>query len=259
MAAPGPARSLVIGWGMSRPEQLAPYLALHRELGLEPTLHVPSVAEGLLRPRTYVRRLRRAIAPLLTGPARPLYIHIFSDNGFIGLAQTLDELASSPEGRAALAELRGVVFDSSPGLHTVTTEGAFADRFAQGTTPFVARRLGLDARRERVFGVTPVLRALFLGYHRLFPAGVRRALSARSRVDEHDLRAPMLFMCGGADTLVQAAGVEAYAVSRRARGVSARVVVFEGARHVALLGADRARYAAELRSFVSSRSDVVDA
>ncbi len=252
MAAPAGARSLVLGWGMSTPEQLEPYLALHRDLGVEPTLHIASVAEGLLRPRAYVRRLRRALAPLLAEPPYAFYIHLFSDNGFIALAQTLDELASSAAGRAALGALRGVVFDSSPGLHTAQTASVFADRFAQGTTPFVARRLGLGARRDRVFGVTRALRALFLGYHRLFPAGVRRALSARSRVEAHGLRVPMLFVCGGADTLVSADGVEQYAASWAARGVSTRVVSFEGGRHVALLGADRARYERELAAFVGA-------
>ncbi len=234
---------------MSSARELAPYAALHERLGLAPHLFIARVSDGLLRPASYAARMDAALAPLLRAAPAPLFIHLFSDNGFIALSRVLEVLDRGPAGRRVRAALSGIVLDSSPGLHSVTSAAGFADRFARGTTPFVAKRLGLRPR-EHVAGLTPLLRAVFRGYHAVSRGGVERMLSASGRVAAHDARVKELYLVGEADTLVTVDDVERYASARRALGVSPRVVRFPGARHVALLPSDPSRYEAEIEAFV---------
>ncbi|MBC7052163.1 hypothetical protein G6O46_24445, partial [Salmonella enterica subsp. enterica serovar Enteritidis] len=97
--------------------------------------------------------------------------------GFIGWAALLDALDASEQGRRARAAIRGVIFDSSPGLWNVRGPIDFARRFALGMTPAVSRMAKLGAR-ERLRVVTSLLAVGFIGYQAIFRRSVRVMLSA---------------------------------------------------------------------------------
>ncbi len=224
--------------------QLAAYERLHRGLGLVTTSVIPRTVDGLVRRDAYARALA-PVARDLAGDDRPLLVHLFSDNGFLGWAALLDALAASEAGRRARDRVAGVILDSSPGLWNVQGPLDFARRFALGTTPAAARALHLGPR-ERVPVLTPLLGAAFLGYQLLFPAAVRAMASAGERVAREQPRCPHLFLFGEDDPLVPARDVRAWIERERRAGIEIEEVSFVGARHVALYPADPPRYRAAI-------------
>lgn len=246
----GGARSVLLGWGNSLPSQLVVYQRLHQALGLDASFVIPSTVAGLRRPDAYARFLAPVAAELAReGGARPIVIHAFSDNGFVGWAALLDALDATPGGRAARAAIRGVVLDSAPGLWAVRGPLDFARRFALGMTPAVSR-LARRGARERLRIVTPLLTAGFLGYQVLFRRQVRVMLSAAPRIAATQPRCPHLFLYGEADILVPPRDVRAWAARQREAGIEVEEHAFAEARHVALFPKDPKRYRAALATFV---------
>lgn len=247
----GGARALLLGWGNAMPSQLVVYERLYRILGLEPLSVIPDTLEGLGRPDAY----RRSLAPLAAELAaeagtRPLLVHLFSDNGFIGWAALLDALDATENGRRARAAIRGVILDSSPGLWAVRGPIDFARRFALGMTPAVSRMAKLGAR-ERLPVVTSVLAFGFLGYQLVFRGSVRTMLSAGKRVEAKQPRCPQLFLFGEEDVLVPPRDVRAWIARQRAAGIDAEEHAFPTARHVALFPKDSRRYRAAVTDFAT--------
>ncbi len=244
-------RAVVLGWGNARPSQLAAYEALYRSLGLEPLVLIPSVARGLLDPRAFARSLSPLVSDLAAeGGQRPLVFHLLSDNGFVGWAALLDALARTEGGRAAIGAVRGVVFDSSPGLWASRGVVDFAHRFGLGITPVFSRMLRLGTR-ERLPVVTPLLTAAFVAYALVFRASVRSMLGAIETVEREQPACPSLFLYGEQDVLVTPSDVRAYVSRQRGRGADVEAHAFPGARHVALLASDPARYSDLVRGFVT--------
>src|SRR4051812_40547100 len=135
-----PARVVLLGWGNATRSQLSVYERLYRLLGLEPSTVIPNTLEGLGRPDAYARSLAPLARELAAeAGARPIVVHLFSDNGFVGWAALLDALDATEDGRRARDAMRGVISDSSPGLWAVTGPLDFARRFSLGMTPAVSR------------------------------------------------------------------------------------------------------------------------
>jgi len=246
----GGARALLLGWGNALPSQLVVYERLYKILGLEPSSVIPDTLKGLGDPGAY----RSSMAPLAAqlaaeGGARPLVVHLFSDNGFIGWAALLEALAATEDGRRARSAIRGVIFDSSPGLWAVRGPIDFARRFALGMTPAVSRMAKMGAR-ERLPVVTSLLAFGFLGYQLVFRGAVRTMLSSGKRVEATQPRCPHLFLFGEEDVLVPPRDVRAWIARQRAAGIDTEEHAFATARHVALFPKDPRRYRAAITAFV---------
>jgi pimeloyl-ACP methyl ester carboxylesterase len=246
----GGARALLLGWGNAMPSQLVAYERLYKILGLEPRSVIPNTLEGLGRSNAYARSLAPLAADLAAeAGARPLLVHLFSDNGFIGWAALLDALDATEDGRRARSAIRGVIFDSSPGLWAVRGPLDFARRFALGMTPAVSRMARLGAR-ERLPLVTSLLGVGFLGYQLVFRGSVRTMLSAGKRVEAKQPTCPHLFLFGEEDVLVPPRDVRAWIARQRAAGIDAEEHAFPTGRHVALFPKDPRRYRAALTDFI---------
>jgi pimeloyl-ACP methyl ester carboxylesterase len=246
----GGARVVLLGWGNAMPSQLVAYERLYRLLGLAPSSVIPNTLEGLGRPGAYARALAPMAAELTReGGSRSIIVHLFSDNGFIGWAALLDALDATEDGRRARAAIRGVVFDSSPGLWNIRGPIDFARRFALGMTPAVSRMAKLGAR-ERLRVVTSLLAVGFIGYQAIFRRSVRAMLSASDRVEAKQPRCPHLFLYGEQDVLVPPSDIRAWIARQRLAGLEIEEHVFEEARHVALFPNDPRRYRRALGDFV---------
>lgn len=250
---------MLLGWGNALPSQLVAYERLYKALGVDASSVIPDTLEGLARPGAYARTLAPLAAELAAeAGARPILVHLFSDNGFIGWAALLDALDRTEPGRRARAAIRGVIFDSSPGLWAVRGKIDFARRFALGMTPAVARLAKLGPR-DRLPVVTPLLAMGFVAYQLLFPRSVRSMLSAGARVTAKQPRCAHLFMYGGEDALVPPRDVRAWISRQRETGIDVEEHAFERARHVALYPTDPRRYRATLAAFVERVAGVTGA
>ena len=246
-----PDRVLLVGWGNSKPSQLTAYERLYTPLGLSARSVIPDTRSGLFDPRTYSRALAPIAEALIAeGPDRPLLVHLFSDNGFIGWAALLEALVASPEGARVKAAIRGVVYDSSPGLWNVRGTFDFARRFSLGMTPAVSRLAGLGVR-ERIPVVTPLLGVAFLGYQVVFPKAVAALRSAGERVARLQPSCPHLFIYGGEDILIPPSDVRAWIERERAAGIDVEALEIPHGRHVALYPSEPRIYRDALRAFVA--------
>jgi uncharacterized protein YigE (DUF2233 family)/pimeloyl-ACP methyl ester carboxylesterase len=244
-------RAVLLGWGNATSSQLVVYERLYKALGLESASVIADTVAGLTDPDAYARCLAPLAAELTKeGDARPLVVHLFSDNGFIAWAALLDALAVTEGGRLARDAIRGVVLDCSPGLWNVRGPFDFARRFALGMTPAVSRLARLGAR-DRLPIVTPVLAAGFIGYQLVFRRSVRTMLSAAERVTRHQPRCPHLFLYGEADVLVPASDVRAWIARQVDAGIDAEAHAFPDGRHVALFPKDPKRYRGTVGAFVT--------
>jgi pimeloyl-ACP methyl ester carboxylesterase len=249
-----PDRVLLVGWGNSTPSQLTAYERIYTPLGLAPRSVIPDTKSGLADPTAYARSLAPVADALVAeGAERPTLVHLFSDNGFIGWAAFLEALAGSPEGARVKAAIRGVVYDSSPGLWNVRGRFDFARRFALGMTPALARRVGLGAR-ERIPVVTKLLGVAFLGYQVAFPRAVAAMRSAGERVARLQPSCPHLFIYGGEDVLVPPADVRAWIERERAAGIDVEDIEIPHGKHVALYPAEPRLYRDALKAFVAKIS-----
>lgn len=251
-----PDRVLLVGWGNSTPSQLTAYERIYAALGLAPRSAIPDARKGLTDPTAYSRVLAPVAAALVDeGADRPLFVHLFSDNGFIGWAALLEALDESAEGARVKAAIRGVVYDSSPGLWNVRGPFDFARRFALGMTPAVSRRVGLGAR-ERLPVLTTLLAAAFLPYQVVFPRAVVAMRSAGDRVAQRQPTCPHLFVYGGKDILVPAHDVRAWIERQRTVGIDAEAIEIPNGRHVALYPAEPRIYRDALKAFVAKLRSV---
>jgi pimeloyl-ACP methyl ester carboxylesterase len=243
-------RVVLLGWGNAARSQLAVYERLYRLLGLDPTTLIPDTLEGLGRANAYARTVAPLAADLAAeAGARPIVVHLFSDNGFMGWAALLGALDGSESGRSALGAIVGVITDSAPGLWAVRGPVDFARRFALGMTPAVSRVAGLGAR-ERLPVVTPLLALGFLGYQVFFRRAVRALLSAWKQVAAKQPRCPHLFLYGERDALVPPRDVRAWIERQREAGIETESHAFPEGRHVALFPNDPKRYRATVDAFV---------
>lgn len=249
-----PDRALLVGWGNSTPSQLAAYERVYGALGLAARSAIPDTRAGLTNPDAYPRALAPiADALVAEGADRPTLVHLFSDNGFVGWAAFLEALARSPEGARVKASIRGVVYDSSPGLWNVRDPVDFARRFALGMTPALSRRVGLGAR-ERIPIVTKVLGVAFLAYQLAFPRAVAAMRSAGDRVARLQPSCPHLFIYGGEDVLVPPDDVRAWIARERAAGIDVEEIEIPHGRHVALYPGEPRLYRDALKAFVEKIS-----
>lgn len=258
MAAP---LAVILGWGNATDRQLEPYRRLWRRLGAEPRTFVANALKGTFSPGPQidkVRREARAIARASEAGARDIWVHAFSDNGFITWGVMLEELAALPDGVRARDAVRGVVFDSAPGLHEGRRRHEFAYRMARGMTPGLLHLLGREARVEHPL-ITP---ALELGFGALYTyrawRGPARSLAIEiarmyDRVLAWEPAAPQLYLYAEHDLIVRPAAVERHVARERARGVRARAVMIEGAAHVACWPAAPDTYEEEVEALVSGR------
>lgn len=246
-----PDRVLLVGWGNSTPAQLTAYERLYAPLGLTPRSVIPDTKSGLVDPTAYQRALAPVADALVAeGPDRPLLVHLFSDNGFIGWAALLEALVATADGARVKAAIRGVIYDSSPGLWNVRGRLDFARRFALGMTPALSRRLGFGAR-ERIPVVTTALGVAFLGYQVAFPRAVAAMRSAGVRVARLQPSCPHLFVYGGRDVLVPRDDVRAWIARERAAGIDVDEVEIPNGRHVALYPSEPRVYRDALKAFVA--------
>jgi pimeloyl-ACP methyl ester carboxylesterase len=243
------AHVLLLGWGNATPSQLAAYERLHAMTGSSSRSVIPDTKKGILSADAYVRALVPA-ADELVAESRPIVVHLFSDNGFIGWAALLSVLATTERGRATRDRIRGVILDSSPGLWAVRSKVDFARRFALAMTPAVTRALGLGPR-ERVPVLTPALIASFVAYQLAFPGAARAMKNAAHRVADEQPGCPHLFLYGDDDALVPADDVRAWIALQRQRGLDVEDVMFPGAKHVALFPKDPRRYRETIARFVT--------
>lgn len=249
-----PDRVLLVGWGNSTPSQLTAYERIYSPLGLTPRSVIPDTRSGLVDPTTYARSLAPVVDALVDeGADRTLLVHIFSDNGFIGWAAFLDALAASAGGARVKAAIRGVVYDSSPGLWNVRGRVDFARRFALGMTPMLSRSVGLGAR-ERLPIVTKLLGVAFLGYQVAFPRAVAAMRSAGERVARLQPSCPHLFIFGGEDVLVPRDDVRAWIARERAAGIDVDELEIPHGRHVALYPTEPRLYRDAVKAFVQKIS-----
>ena len=243
-------RALLVGWGNSLPAQLAAYERLHLAVGAKARSVIPDTRAGLVDPHAYARALEPVARELAAeGPDRPLVVHLFSDNGFIGWAALLDAFDRIEDGARVKAAIRGVILDSSPGLWNARTRLDFARRFALGMTPALARALGLGPR-ERLPIATHALGLAFVAYQMAFPTAVATMRSAADRVARLQPACPHMFLYGDEDVLVPPGDVRAWIEKQRARGIEVEEAAFPRGRHVALYPSDPRRYRDSLQAFV---------
>jgi pimeloyl-ACP methyl ester carboxylesterase len=247
----GGARVLLLGWGNATSSQLVAYERLYRSLGLTASSVIPNTLEGLKSPHAYARTMAPVAAELAAEDGeRPIVVHLFSDNGFVGWAALLDALDATEGGRRARSAMRGVILDSSPGLWAVRGPIDFARRFALGMTPAVARLAKLGPR-ERLSLLTPLLALGFVGYQALFRGSVRVMLSASKRVEAKQPRCSHLFVYGEQDILVPPRDIRAWIARQRDAGIDVEEHAFARARHVALFPNDPRRYKKTISDFVT--------
>ena len=244
-------RVVLLGWGNALPSQLEAYARLYRTLGLASSSVIANTVAGLTDPAAYAQSIVPIAEELRAARgAQPIVVHLFSDNGFIAWAALLDALAATEDGRRARDAIRGVIYDSSPGLWNQRGPFDFGRRFALGMTPALARRLRLKAR-ERLPLVTPLLVLGFAVYRAVFLRSVSVMLSAADRITAHQPRCPHLFLYGENDALVPARDVRAWIARERHDGIDAEDHLFPEARHVALFPNDPRRYRAAVSAFLA--------
>jgi len=246
---------VLLGWGGSSSRQLEPYRRLWRRRGVEARTFVANPFVGTFAPGPEVRRVwREARAIARTGAGRDVWVHAFSDNGYITWGVMLEELRALPEGVALLERVRGVVFDSTPGLHHGHRMGEFAFRMSRGMTPALLSLLGREEQSEHPW-ITPALEAVLAGWYVLRGRGASGMACEVERMYTNVLRwepgAPQLYLHGEHDPIAPPASIEEHVARERARGIDARAVHFPGAPHVGCWPSAPDVYEDALEAFVA--------
>jgi hypothetical protein len=238
--------TLLLGFGNSTMRQMEPYARIWRDLGMEAQIHIGSPIVALACPEMEAKRAHEAAHRLAFARRdRDVFVHAMSDNGFVAYALILEALLATPEGARTRDAIRGVVFDSTPGIHLGTSRARFAQRFAIGMTPAILRSMR-RAPDEHHPILTPLLEAAFHGVYAARPEIGLRLARAYDRVVRWQPRAPQLYLYGDADVLVSKQAVEAHVAEQREAGFEVRAVCFAGARHVACYPSDPETYRSEI-------------
>lgn len=249
------ASVLLLGWGGCSERQLEPFAQMHRELGRETRAFICPMLRALLHFEGERRAFRAEAAWLAAAAAkRPVIIHSFSDNGFFSLCMLLSVLRESPEGRRAIANLRGVILDSGPALYAAVGR-EFSARFASALTPFCLRGLGLPAQQHHDLA-TPALRACFGLYQACWAGTVRRIVGAYDEVSFDYPRCPHLFLYSNDDPVSPRRDIEAFAEGQKARGVPVETRCFSTDRHLGALRADPRVYRGAVAAFCRNEGAV---
>lgn len=252
-AAHKPSHSLIIGWGQATPRQISAYERLHRELGLTPRSYLPSVTRDSLLAKTEpLERLRLAHRLIQdTRPRQKLFIHAFSDNGFMNWAALCELLSQLPGGAEVKESVACVLLDSAPGMLDQAGDEQLANRIVTAINPAIARKLGRD-EKEAVPGIQKILPPIFLAYLKIFPSMGQFMRGAASRLIRFGPRCPYLIWYGSRDEFVQSDKIDRLRDTLRAEGIPIEVECFEGAGHVSLLVCDPGRYRLGLRHYLEA-------
>jgi hypothetical protein len=254
--------AIILGWGNATHRQLEPYRRLWRRLGAEPRTYVANPLLGSFAPSAQIRKIRRETRAIVRASAegrRDIWVHALSDNGFITWGVMLEELAALPEGVRTREAVRGVVFDSTPGLHQGRRRHEFAYRMARGMTPGLLHVLGREVRPEHPL-ITP---ALELGFGALYMFrdgfGRRGGFAVEiahlyERVLRWEPDAPQLYFYGDLDRIVTPYAVEEHIGRERARGIRARGVLIHDAPHVGCWVTAPDVYEEEVAALVAGKS-----
>jgi pimeloyl-ACP methyl ester carboxylesterase len=235
---------LLLGWGGSRPRQLASYVDIHRRRGSSTRLYINDGLGLLVRPEQ-VRRRCAEEAARLAEVTDELLVHSFSDNGFITLCTIVAALRESDAGRRALARIRGVILDSGPALWAASP-AEFARRYALAATSVLLRRR--SARPHPL--VTPLLHAGFRAICLLDRTAVQRLQSAYPAVAADYPDCPHLVIRGDGDPLAPAADIDAFASKLAARGIGVRCCPIATDVHVGSFRAAPDDYRAAIDAFL---------
>jgi pimeloyl-ACP methyl ester carboxylesterase len=221
---------VLLGWGASTPAHLESFVRAYAGLGFHSHVFICDGFRSLVRYDQVAAACEaqaRAIAALAGDDE--IIVHAFSDNGFIGFCQLLRAWRGDSQAKRILARIRGVVLDSSPGLHRVSP-AEFSRRFACALTQVVSHRLGV--RRSHVPLLTPILIRCFDLYQRGWAATVQRLRGAYDEVEADYPACPHLFVYGADDPIVPRGDVEGFAAKLRERGVAVHLHRFDTAVHV---------------------------
>lgn len=225
------ALAIVLGFGNSTERQLEPYARIWRKMGMDALVHIGKPMTSLAFPRVEARRAHAFAKRIVRiRGSRDIFVHSLSDNGFVALSLIFEEMLATREGSEARDAIRGIVFDSAPGIHLGTSRTSFARRFAVGMTPAVLRSLRRtpDARHPIV---TPLLD---VGFRLFFTRAIGlRMARAYDRVIRWQPKAPQLYLYGDSDVLVPPDAVEEHVAEQKRRGIEVSAIRFAGARHVA--------------------------
>lgn len=251
--------AVILGWGNATDRQLEPYRRLWRRLGAEPRTYVANPLLGTVSPASEIRKVRREASEIVRASgagARDVFAHLLSDNGFITWGVVLEELGALPDGARTRDAVRGVVLDSTPGLHHGRRRAQFARRMAQGMAPGVLRLLGRDAHRELRF-FRPALELVFSAIYTFREWRGQRPAVEIAELYERVLRwepaAPQLYFYGERDRISPPRGVEEHIARERARGLRARGVLVPGAPHVGCYPTAPDVYETEIDGLVRAR------
>lgn len=240
--------SLLIGWAQATARQMAAYERLHRELGLVPASFLPAMTRDTFMARTEpVERLRLAHQLIQNAhPHQKLFVHAFSDNGFMNWAALCELLRKLPGGADVIERVACVLLDSAPGMLDQEDDEALVHRILFALNPVITKRLGGAGQQMTSFAAAG-LRPVLLGYLNVFPSIGRFIRQATQKLLRFGPRCPYSFWYGGRDELVQSDKIARFYDALRAEGIPIEVECFEEAGHVALLVTDPARYKQGLR------------
>lgn len=255
------ARALLLGWAAATPPQLRVFERLYASLDVESTAAIASIRAGLRDPRAYFVAAEPMARALAAGVARPTLVHVFSDNGAALWGALLARLSSTDGGRRVLETVRGVVFDSAPGLWAAHKTMDLARYLAHGTTSILSAHLlsrfagdrppSTRLTRPLRVGLTTTLIGAFVGYQVARRSTVRALREVVGHVRARQPSCPNLYLYGSADSIVLPHHVRAWISGQRARGIPCAAHEFEGARHVDLFSSDPQRYQELIEAFVA--------
>ncbi len=246
------ARAVLLGWADSTPSQLRVFERLYESLGIESLSEIAPIGAGLLHPKGY-SQTAETMARVLTADLEPhpTLVHIFSDNGFVLWGALLARLSSTEKGLQFLRTVRGIVFDSAPGLWAAKGTIGLARYLATGTTSIITSRLGRNPIPPTRFLLTTALFGVFVGYRATFRRTVNALRTTVDQVRALQPHCPNLYLYGSADPIVLPRNVRAWVAGQRSRGIVCDMHEFEAARHVDLFSNDPERYRELLEAFAS--------
>ena len=222
--AQGTPLVLLLGWAGSEERHLETYASWYEARGLETLIHITQIS-GIAEPAQahqvidfLAQRLR------FVGEARPIIVHLFSNNGFFAYASLLRHPLS---GDVLRNNVCAQVFDSSPGVPEPLTTKQFAIMF-QRALEGIFRKSRWPIRK--MIGLAGG--GAFAMLYQLRGTIRDEVVASRPTLREAGPQAPVWAIYGPGDYVVPERWIEAYLHECEGRGISVHRQRFEGSAHV---------------------------
>ncbi|XP_011298688.1 transmembrane protein 53 isoform X2 [Fopius arisanus] len=215
---------ILLGWAGCQDKYLAKYSAIYEERSCI-TLRCIAPVEWLLWRRDKILIIGRQLLQVILDRSldqHPIFFHIFSNGGAI----LYQQISVAMQGMGNPINVKGVIFDSSPGERRVSSLFRAVSAIVGGH-PVTNLPMSL---------FITIFLSVFWLYEIITRAWGRGHTIPTSpfELTEEPHSWPQLFLYSNADTLIPAIDVEKFGSRRAERGVRVQLVLFTDAPHVKL-------------------------